>query len=107
MATPEQRTHRPWANRRLRSPNSSAASPGRSKGRPRHGSIVNRSTDQLTRVRDGAAEMLESLTSGAETGSTAPRPRPCAPSPKMSRQTASKAITAVGAGRRAGKAQRK
>jgi hypothetical protein len=63
-------------------------------------------TDQLTRVRDGASEMLESLASGAEKG------RKMATSSVRSltndvRQTASKAITAVGAGRWAGKKQRK
>jgi hypothetical protein len=47
--------------------------------------------DQLTRVRDGAAEMLESLTSGAEKGRS------------VVRQAASQAMTAVSAGRRAAK----
>ena len=63
-------------------------------------------TEQLTRVRDGASEMLESLATGAEKG------RKMAASSVRSltedvRHTASKAITAVGARRRAGKGQRK
>ena len=63
-------------------------------------------TDQLTRVRDGAAEMLESLTSGAERGRSAATARVRTFTADV-RQTASKAVTAVGAGRRAGKDQRK
>jgi hypothetical protein len=47
--------------------------------------------DQLTRVRDGAAEMLESLTSGAEKGR------------QVVSQAATQAMSAVAAGRRAAK----
>ena len=63
-------------------------------------------TDQLTRVRDGAAEMLESLTSGAEKG------RQAATSGVRNftngvRQTASQAVTAAGLGGRTAKARSK
>jgi hypothetical protein len=63
-------------------------------------------TDQLTRVRDGAAEMLESLTSGAERGRSAATATVRNFTEDV-RQTASKAVTAVGAGRRSAKDQRK
>ena len=63
-------------------------------------------TDQLTRVRDGAAEMLESLTSGAEKGRTA------ATSTVRNftndvRQTTSRAVTAAGLGRQTAKSRAK
>jgi len=58
--------------------------------------------DQLTRVRDGAAEMLESLTSGAERGRSAATATVRNFTDDV-RQTASKAVTAVAAGRRTGK----
>ena len=58
--------------------------------------------DQLIRVRDGAAQMLESLTSGAEQGRTVATSSVRNFTQDV-RQTASRAITAVGAGRRAGK----
>jgi hypothetical protein len=66
-------------------------------------------TDQLTRVRDGAAEMLESLTTGAERGRSAATAATATVRNFTGevRQTASKAVTAVVAGRRAGKDQRK
>jgi hypothetical protein len=63
-------------------------------------------TDQLTRVRDGAAEMLESLTTGAERGRSAATATVRNFTDDV-RRTASKAVTAVGAGRQAGKGQRK
>ena len=62
--------------------------------------------DQLTRVRDGAAEMLESLTSGAERGRAAATATVRNFTDDV-RQTASKAVTAVAAGRRTGKDPRK
>ena len=52
-------------------------------------------TDQLTRVRDGATQMLDTLTNGAEKGRAAVR------------RTASDAITAVGIGRAAKKNKKK
>ena len=63
-------------------------------------------TDQLTRVRDGAAEMLESLTNGAGKGRTA------ATSTVRNftndvRQAASRAVTAAGVGRQAAKRRAK
>jgi hypothetical protein len=63
-------------------------------------------TDQLTRVRDGAAEMLESLTSGAERGRSAATATVRHITDDV-RQTASKAVTAVAAGRLAGKGKKK
>ena len=52
-------------------------------------------TDQLTRVRDGATQMLDTLTNGAEKGRLAVQ------------RTASSAITAVGIGRAAKKNPKK
>jgi hypothetical protein len=58
--------------------------------------------DQLTRVRDGAAEMLESLTTGPERGRSAATATVRSFTEDV-RHTASKAVSAVGAGRLAGK----
>lgn len=63
-------------------------------------------TDQLTRVRDGAAEMLESLTSGAEKGRSAATTTVRNFTEDV-RQRASQAMTAAAAGRRAAKDQKK
>ena len=63
-------------------------------------------TDQLTQVRDGAAEMLDTLTDSAEKGRKAATSTVTSFTENV-RRTATQAISAVGAGRSARKNQRK
>jgi hypothetical protein len=65
-----------------------------------------RLTDQLTRVRDGAAEMLESLTSGAERGRTAATSTVRSFTEDV-RQAASRAVKAASVGRQTAKSRTK